>query len=87
MLMTLARSKERGCEVIKVEGGGKRKEIIVRHETASSNGKVNHDAFSQTGTRNIPSRNRINPSESLLVRTGKLRKGEDDEYLCGKLIL
>jgi len=50
MLITLDREQGKGgVKVIKVEGGReKEREIIVRHETASSKWKRwNHDAFSQ----------------------------------------
>jgi hypothetical protein len=50
MLITLDKERGKGgVKVIKVEGGReKEKEIIVRHETASSKWKRwNHDAFSQ----------------------------------------
>ena len=50
MLITLDKEQgKEGVKVIKVEGGReKEREIIVRHETASSKWKRwNHDAFSQ----------------------------------------
>jgi hypothetical protein len=50
MLITLDKERGKGgVKVIKVEGGReKEREIIVRHETASSKWKRwNHDAFSQ----------------------------------------